>query len=429
MEDPRLGLRIGLLVFFVFCSAFFSASETALFAANRVVLRQRRAQGDRRERTAYALLNEASELLTTLLAGNTMANVGATVVATSMALSLVGRRGAEWAAFLGTTVVLMILAEIAPKTLAARHADRFALVIAGPISALMRLFTPLIRVLSVIATALVRPFGAHITPRAPLVTEEQLRFLVEVGEEEGVIEEGEREMIHSIFEFGDTVVREVMRPRVDIIAVPADATVNGAIGLMSEHGHSRLPVFEGTIDHVVGVVYMRDLIPMLRHGRLDQPVSEVRRPAFFVPETKKVDDLFKDMQQRKVSMAIVLDEFGGTAGLVTVEDLLEEIVGEIQDEYDLEEKPIHLLDANTVVVNARIHVEEVNELLGIRLPMDEVDTVAGLVYSLFGRVPGQGEKVTLPGAEIRVEKTLGQRITRVRITRTAATPQEEAAPL
>jgi putative hemolysin len=275
----------------------------------------------------------------------------------------------------------------------------------------------------------VRPFGAHITPRAPLVTEEQLRFLVEVGEEEGIIEEEEREMIHSIFEFGDTVVREVMRPRVDIIAVPSDATVNRAIGLMSEHGHSRLPMFEGSVDHIVGVVYMRDLVPVLRQGKLDQPVSEVRRPAFFVPETKKVDELFKEMQQRKVSMAIVLDEFGGTAGLVTVEDLLEEIVGEIQDEYDLEEKPIHLLDANTAVVNARIHVEEVNELLDVRLPVDDVDTVAGLVYSLFGRVPVQGEKVTLPGVEIRVEKTLGQRITRVRITRTAPAPQEEAAPL
>ncbi len=416
-------------MFFVLCSAFFSGSETALFAANRVVLRQRRAQGDRRARTAYNLLNHASDLLTTLLAGNTMANVGATVIATSIAVSLVGRRGAEWAAFLGTTIVLLILAEIAPKALAARHADRFALVIAGPVYTLQRVLTPLIRVLSLIATALVRPFGAHITPRAPLVTEEQLRFLVEVGEEEGVIEEGEREMIHSIFEFGDTVVREVMRPRVDIIAVPVDATVNGAIGLMSEHGHSRLPVYDGTIDHVVGVVYMRDLVPVLRQGKLDQPVAEVRRPAFFVPETKKVDDLFREMQQRKVSMAIVLDEFGGTAGLVTVEDLLEEIVGEIQDEYDLEEKPIHLIDANTVVVNARIHVEEVNELLGIRLPMDDVDTVAGLVYSLVGRVPVQGEKMSLPGAEIRVEKTLGQRITRVRITRTAPAPQEEAAPL
>ncbi len=236
-------------------------------------------------------------------------------------------------------------------------------------------------------------------------------------------------MIHSIFEFGDTVVREVMRPRVDIVAVPAEATVNGAVGLMAEHGHSRLPVFEGTIDHIVGVVYMRDLIPALRQGRLEQPVSEVRRPAFFIPESKKVDELFKEMQQRKISMAIVLDEFGGTAGLVTVEDLLEEIVGEIQDEYDLEEKPIQLLDANTILVNARIHIEEVNELLGTRLPKDEVDTVAGLVYSLFGRVPAQGEKVTLPGVELKVEKTLGQRITRVRITRTTPAPQEEAAPL
>ena len=428
MEDSSIGLRAGLLLVLILCSAFFSASETALFAANRVVLRQRRAQGDRRAAIAHALLSQASELLTTLLAGNTLSNVGVSVVATSIAFSLMGR-GGEWAAFLATALVLLIIAEIAPKTLAARYADRFVLVVAGPISALMRIFTPLIRVVSLVATALVRPFGGHITPRAPLVTQEQLRFLVQVGEEEGVIEQEEREMIHSVFEFGDTVVREVMRPRVDISAVPADATLNRALALMTERGHSRLPVYEGTIDHVLGVVYMRDLIPALRHGRLDQPVSELKRPPFFVPESKKVDELFKEMQQKKVSMAIVLDEYGGTAGLVTVEDLLEEIVGEIQDEYDLEEKPIQLVDDRTAVVNARIHLDEVSELLGVRLPQDEVDTVAGLVYSLFGRVPTPGETIALPGIELRVEKTLGQRITRVRITRTTPAPQEEAAPL
>ena len=427
--ELRLSLRIGLLIILILCSAFFSASETALFAANRVALRQRQVQGDRRARIAYALLNRASELLTTLLAGNTMATVAATVVATSIAFSLLGRRGGEWVAFVGTTFILLILAEIAPKTLAARHADRMALAVAGPIHAVMRLSIPLIRVLSIVATALVRPFGAHITPRAPLVTEEQLRFLVEVGEKEGVLEEDEREMIHSIFEFGDTVVREVMRPRVDIAAVPADATINAALGLMTERGHSRLPVYDGSIDHIAGVVYIRDLIPALRQGRLDQRVTEVQRPPFFVPETKKVDDLFREMQQKKVSMAIVLDEYGGTAGLVTVEDLLEEIVGEIQDEYDLEEKPIQLINDHTAVVNARIHIEDVNQLLGLELPVDEVDTVAGLVYSLLGRVPVQGETVSLPGAELRVDKTLGQRITKVRITRTAPAPQQEAAPL
>lgn len=428
MEDSSIGLRVGLLLVLIACSAFFSASETALFAANRVVLRQRRAQGDRRAVTASALLGQASELLTTLLAGNTLSNVGVSVVATSIAFTLIGR-GGEWAAFLATALVLLIIAEIAPKTLAARYADRLVLFVAGPISALMRIFTPLIRVVSLVATALVRPFGGHITPRAPLVTQEQLRFLVQVGEEEGVIEQEEREMIHSVFEFGDTVVREVMRPRVDITAVPADATLNRALALMTERGHSRLPVYEGTVDHVLGVVYIRDLIPALRHGRLDQPVSELKRPPFFVPESKKVAELFKEMQQRKVSVAIVLDEYGGTAGLVTVEDLLEEIVGEIQDEYDLEEKPIQLVDDRTVVVNARVHLDEVNELLGVRLPQDEVDTVAGLVYSLFGRVPSPGETIALPGIELRVEKTLGQRITRVRIARTTPAPQEEAAHL
>jgi len=209
-------------------------------------------------------------------------------------------------------------------------------------------------------------------------------------------------MIHSIFEFGDTLVREVMRPRIDIIGVPATATINEAISTVMEHGHSRLPVYNGSVDQIVGVVYMRDLIPALRHGRIDQPVVEVQRPAFFVPETKKVDELFKEMQRKKVSMAIVLDEYGGTAGLVTMEDLLEEIVGEIQDEYDLEEKPIQLLDDRTAVVNARTHIHEVNELLELSLPDENVDTIAGLVYAQLGRVPAQGETVTLPGAELRV---------------------------
>src|SRR5579884_1695306 len=224
-------------------------------------------------------------------------------------------------------------------------------------------------------------------------------------------------MIHSIFEFGDTLVREVMRPRIDIVAIPAEATINEALGLIMEHGHSRLPVYEGSVDHIVGVVYIKDLLPAIRQGRLDQPVREVSRPPFFVPETKKVNDLFKELQRRKVSMAIVLDEYGGTAGLVTMEDLLEEIVGEIQDEYDLEEKPIQLIDDRTAVVNARTPIHEVNEALDLQLPSEDVDTIAGLVYTLFGRVPAQGEAVTVDGTELRVEKTLGQRITKVRITR------------
>lgn len=236
-------------------------------------------------------------------------------------------------------------------------------------------------------------------------------------------------MIHSIFEFGDTLVREVMRPRIDLIGVPATATVNEALTKMTEHGHSRFPVYEGNIDHIVGVVYVRDLIPALRQARLDQPVLEVRRPAYFVPDTKKVAELFREMQRKKVSIAIVLDEYGGTAGLVTMEDLLEEIVGEIQDEYDLEEKPIQLLDDHTVVVNARTHIHEVNDLLGLALPEENVDTIAGLVYTVFGRVPTQGESATLPSAVLRVEKTLGQRITKVRITRTTPVSEREKTPL
>ncbi len=415
-------LRIALLVVLVFLGAFFSAAETALFASNRVTLRRLRDGGDRRALLAHRLLEDPGRLLTTLLVGNTMGIAGASVLATSIALSLVAR-GGEWAAFLGVTLILLIASEIAPKTLAVRRADRMVLWVAGPINALATVTAPLVKVLSVVATALIRPFGAPITSRPPLVTEEQLRFLVQVGEEEGVIEEREREMIHSIFEFGDTLVREVMRPRIDIVGVPAKATINEALGLVMEFGHGRLPIYEGNLDHIAGVVYVRDLIPALRQGRLDQPVLDVRRPAFFVPETKKVDELFREMQRKKVSVAIVLDEYGGTAGLVTMEDLLEEIVGEIQDEYDLEEKPIQLLDDRTAVVNARTHIHEVNDLLDLHLPEDEsVDTIAGLVYTHLGRIPAQGETISVAGAELRVERTLGHRITKVRITRSAPEP-------
>jgi CBS domain containing-hemolysin-like protein len=415
-----------VLAVLIFFGAFFSAAETAFFSSNRLNLRVLRERGDRRAVLVHRLFADPGRLLTTLLVGNTIADIAASVLATSITLSLLGRRTGEWVAFVGVTLTVLIVSEIAPKTLAARHADRMALWFAGPVSRLDRVFAPIIRVLSVVATILIRPFGASVTSKAPHVTEEQLRLLVEVGEEEGVIAEGERAMIHSIFEFGDTVVREVMRPRIDIIGVPASATINDALALSTEHGHSRLPIYEGSVDHIVGVVYVRDLIPALRQGRLDQPVLEIRRPAYFVPETKKVDELFREFQRKKVSMAIVLDEYGGTAGLVTMEDLLEEIVGEIQDEYDLEEKPIQLLDNNTAIVNARTHIHEVNDLLDLRLPDDNnVDTIAGLVYTILGRVPAQGEAVTLPGAELRVEKTLGQRITKVRITRSPVPAPEE----
>jgi len=418
---------IVVLAALIVLGGFFSASETALFSSNRLTLRRLSDSGDRRARVAHQLFEDPGELLTTLLVGNTIADIGASVLATSIAIRLVGHGHGEWVAFVTVTLVVLIFSEIAPKTLAARRADRMALWVAEPIRAIGRVLGPLIRVLSLIATTLIRPFGAPITTRPPLVTEEQLRFLVQVGEEEGVIEEEEREMIHSIFEMGDTLVREVMRPRIDIIGLPSSATIDEALGLMIEYGHTRLPLYEGSVDHIVGVVYVRDVLPALREGRRDTPVLKVLRPAFFVPETKKVDELFREMQQKKVSMAIVLDEYGGTAGLVTMEDILEEIVGEIQDEHDLEEKPIQIVDDRTAVVNGRTHIHEVNEALDLSLPDDavDVDTLAGLIYQHLGRVPQQGETITVNGVELRVERTVGQRIVKVRVSRLE--PKTQAA--
>ncbi|MBI3997971.1 MAG: HlyC/CorC family transporter, partial [Armatimonadetes bacterium] len=269
------------------------------------------------------------------------------------------------------------------------------------------------------AMVLTRPFGGHVRPDAPLVTEEEIQLLVKMGEEQGVLEQDEREMIHSIFQFGDTVVREVMTPRIDMACVAADDPVETLLDVVRTHGHTRIPVYHETVDQIVGVVHVKDLLAAFRQGRVSGTARAFARPAYFVPDSKRLDELFREMRRKKVHMAIAVDEYGGTAGLVTIEDLLEEIVGPIQDEYDVEEPPIKVIDDRVAVVDARMHLEDVNAALDLDLPVGEVDSVGGLVYSLLGHVPTQGERVAYDGVELTVERVDGNRIAQVRITKVA----------
>jgi CBS domain containing-hemolysin-like protein len=414
-SGSTLGLiLLGLLVV---ASALFSAAETAFFAANRLRLRQRAEAGEAPARIADRLLEDAGRLVSTLHIADTLANVAASVLAAGLFLRLFGAERTLLWAFLAMVVLLVVVGEIAPKTVAVRHADAFTVAFARPIDLLSRVLGPLIRVLSLAGTVMVRPLGGRVNINSPVVTEEEIRALVKMGEEEGVIEQEEREMIHSIFEFGDTVAREVMVPRIDMDVLEDTATATDAVQLILATGHSRIPIFHESIDNVVGILYLKDLLRPLAEGRDGVPVSNLTRPVYYVPESKRLDELFKEMQRRKVHVAIVVDEYGGTSGLVTIEDLLEEIVGPITDEHDVEERLVEVVNDQVALVEGRASIEEVNELLRLGLPLEDVDTIGGFVYSLLGHVPRPGERVAYDGLEIVVEQVEGQRIGKVKITR------------
>ncbi|HIP87058.1 MAG TPA: HlyC/CorC family transporter [Anaerolineales bacterium] len=237
---------------------------------------------------------------------------------------------------------------------------------------------------------------------------------MDAGEEEGVIEENERDMIYSIFAFGDTMVREVMVPRIDIIALDVNTPLPEAVDRVIEAGHSRIPVYEGSIDNIIGLLYAKDLLAYLRDGHDPPPLRDILRPPYFVPETKKVDDLLRELQQHRIHMAIAVDEYGGTAGLVTVEDILEEIVGEIQDEYDKEEPIFEQIGEREYIIDARMDLDDVNELFGTELSTEAGETLGGLIYSTLGRVPVPGDRLQVDGLQIEVLTVKDRRIGKVR---------------
>jgi CBS domain containing-hemolysin-like protein len=280
-----------------------------------------------------------------------------------------------------------------------------------------RLLQPLGKLLIAIANAAMVLLPGKALAKGPFVTEDEIRHLVDVAEEEEEIEEEERELIHSIFEFGDTVVREVMVPRPDMVAIPATTALKEALQTIVEAGYSRIPIYEGDTDNIVGVLYAKDVLKRIQENRGDATVGSIGRAPTFVPEQKKVSELLREMQDQRVHMAIVVDEYGGTAGLVTIEDLLEEIVGEIVDEYDKEEPLVEPLDEERFRVDAKMPIDEMNELLGVELPHEEWDTVGGLVFGLTGRVPAVGEKVRFDGLEFTTERVTGRRIQKVVVSK------------
>jgi CBS domain containing-hemolysin-like protein len=398
-------------------SAFFSATETAFFAANKIKIRHLAEEGDKRAVAVRRMLEQPGSLISTILVGNNIVNIGATALATSLAISIFEENGPGIATIV-MTILVLVFGEITPKTLTARKPEKIALNVSGYIRVVQILLNPLVRILNLITGMLVRLLGGK-NEQEQQVTEEEIRMLVNVGQEEGLLDEDEREMIDSIFEFDDTLVREVMVPRIDIFAVNAEGTLDEVIEIAVVIGHSRIPVYEGTVDNIVGVIYAKDLLqPLARPEEKRPSIKALMRQAHYVPESKKVRDLFEELRKEKVHMAIVLDEYGGTAGLVTIEDLIEEIVGDIQDEFDKEENLIEILEDGSLRVSARTSIYDINEQLELDLPDEEFDTISGLVFHHLGKLPQEGQELDIDNLHVVVEKVTGRRIGKLHIWRT-----------
>jgi len=415
-------ILIAVIVVLLFASAGLALAETSLTRTSRVKAMSLAEDRRRGARQLVKLVEHPEGFLNPVLL---MVLISQLVTAT-----LVGILADRWFGALGVliatvfeVIVIFVLAEALPKNWAVHNPERSALFSAPIVTAVVK-FPPIrfvSKALIGLANLLVGPRGRHAG-----VSESELLAMADVALEDEVIETDERALIHSIIEFGDTIVREVMVPRPDMCSVEAERTVSETLGTAMAAGYSRLPVYAQNVDNIVGVAYTKDLVRAEREQNSDTPVRQFVREPHFVPETKRVSRLMREMQERQYHMAIVVDEYGGTAGLVTLEDLIEELVGEIVDEYDVEEPPVERLGNGELSVSARLDVDDLNELAQTELPEGDWDTVGGLLFNLLGRVPGEGESVETGGVRLVAEKVQGNRIGRIRVVRLAA-PSERTA--
>jgi putative hemolysin len=432
--------EIVVLLALILVNAFFAASEIAIVSVRKTRLKQLVDEGNHEARIIDSLSENSSRLLATTQIGVTLVGFfSAAVAAISLAdpfyslILLVGipispEAGHSLAVTVITTVlafIMLLLGELVPKTIALQHAEKVALAVARPVDVLARVFAPVVGLLTWVTDLVVRVAGQSRKGTMPFVTAEEIKTMVDAGQEGGVLETTEKEMIYSIFDMGQTTTREVMVPRIDVFAVAVETPLPDVIRAAIRTSHTRIPVFEGNRDNIIGIVHTKDL---LKCGVETCPVGGLRdllRPAYFVPESKKIDELLREMQAHQVHMAIAVDEYGGTAGLVTLEDVLEEIVGEIKDEYDKEEALMQAVGEGEAIFQGITPLNHVNETMGLELEAEDVDSIGGYVYSQLGRIPAPGEKVETDSVTITVLSTAGRRIKKVKVTK-AIRPQDDS---
>jgi CBS domain containing-hemolysin-like protein len=405
-----LWVLVGVLVLL---GSVLAVAESSLTRMTRVRALSLEAEGRRNAGTLVELETDPPRYLNSIYLAVMIVQNGSAILVALLADQLWDRALVTIASLL-FTLLYFVVVEAMSKTFGIQNTDRAALALAPIVWLLGRALRWPTKLLIGLANVLLPGKGLR---EGPFVSEGDIRSMAEVGSEEGSIDEGEKQLIHSIFEFGDTIVREVMVPRPDIVAVEADRTLRDVQALVLEHGYSRIPVFREDLEDIVGIVFAKDVLKALHQGKIDMPLPDIVRPARFVPESKKLTELLKEMQQEKFHLAFVTDEYGSVTGIVSLEDLLEELVGEITDEYDTEEPEVELVADGVYRVSGKISIDELNELLGAELPNEDWDTVGGLVMGIFGKIPDAGEEQAFEGLAFRAEEVQGRRIATVLITR------------
>ena len=416
--SPNVLISLAVLVVSVLMVAFFSSSEASLISVSKIRIRSLAEQGDRAAQVARDLWENHDKLFATILLTENAFIIFASSVGTTVSLLVFGEEGLVVASLL-MTVLIVLFGEITPKTFAARNAERMALFAARPIGLIVKVLTPVVYLFTLIANFMIGLVSRGRETRSPFVTPEEIRLLARIGEEQGTVLETEREMVHKVFEFGERQVREVMIPRPDIIGIEAQSTIADLLETFATSSHSRFPIYNDDLDNIVGFVSIKDvLLALSREPTVrDRKLSELARPTIFVPETKAVGELFGDMRSHGMQIVTVIDEYGGTAGIVTLEELVEEIVGRLTDEW-VTEHPLVEIDEHTMQIDGLMRIDEVNEELGINLPEDEdYETVAGFVLYQLRRIPEEGEQFHCRDLKITVEEMKGPKIEKVLITK------------
>lgn len=405
--------QVFALLILLSLSAFFSASETALMSLSKIRLRHMVDEKVKGADIINKLVEESSKLLGSILVGNNIVNIGASALATSLAISLWGDAGVGIATGVMTLLVL-IFGEITPKSLAVQNTEKTALKVAKPIYIITIILSPIVNILMTVTNWMIRLFGGNPEKQVSFITEEELKTMVDVSHEEGVLEVDEKKMIYNVFEFGDSQAKDVMTPRTDMIAVEINATYDEIIDLFKKEQFSRMPVYEDNTDNIIGILYIKDLF--FFEGNKDKfNLRQLIRPPFFTYEFKVTSELFAEMRTKRTPMAIVLDEYGGTAGIVTMEDLVEEIVGDIEDEYDDKDEEIQVIKEDEYIVDGSTRIDFLNEMIGTNIESEDFDSIGGFVIGILGRLPEPGENVEYDHIKFIVEDIDKNRIEKLRV--------------
>lgn len=412
MEIPFL-VKIELLILLIILSGFFSSSEAAIFSI-RPKIQTTISEGRGYERYLKVLFDNPASLIITILIGNEFVNISASVLMASICIDAFGANG-KWISVLIMTPLILLFAELIPKTVAIKYADKISLFLAIPVYVFYRIVFPVRALLLKISDFTNRVFPGP-DRKDKYLTEEEIRFIVDIGEREGVLDPDEKELIFKVFEFGETKVSEIMTPRTDVFSLSYDLSLEKIVEEVSKRRFSRIPIYKNYPDNIIGILHAKDLLVFYFGGSLSKAGSlkELLRPPYFIPETKKAYDLFNEFNQKRMHMAVVVDEYGGFAGIVTMEDLLEELFGEIKGESESVDTMVEMVSDSEYLVKAKIPIDEFSRMFNLSLPEGDFETLGGFVLHLFGRLPKKDEFVEYDGMRFIVEKIRGTRILVVR---------------